>query len=194
MTQHPNPVRNPDKHAIRADMRRRRREFVSSLEPTARAALEEQLAELLSPLLASAKVVGAYCPIGGEISPLPAIARAKRLGRTIVYPAFEGDEDCFTFRAGDPAIPGPHRIPQPGSECAKTQPDLVLVPLVAVGNHGVRIGQGKGHFDRVLPTLDDAIFCGIGWQMQRLDRDIPAEDWDVPLDLFISPRGIEDFR
>ena len=182
------------KQAIRDDMRSRRRAFVSGLEPETRAALEEQLAELLSPLLASARIVGAYCPVGGEISPRPAIARAQRLGRTIAYPSFGADEATFTFRAGEPDMPGPHCIPQPPASAEQVMPDLVLVPLIAVGNGGMRLGQGQGHFDRVLPTLDGALFCGIGWQMQRLEQDLPSDEWDVALDLFASPRGIEDFR
>ncbi|MCJ8190119.1 5-formyltetrahydrofolate cyclo-ligase [Sphingomicrobium aestuariivivum] len=181
------------KDEIRRSLRARRREFVCNLEPSTRHALEEQLAELLAPMLAAARVIGAYSPIGGEISPLPALARAKRLGRTIGYPTFEGDADHFIYRAGEPEVPGPHRIAQPRPSCPEASPDLVLVPLLAVGNQGYRIGQGAGHFDRVLPNLAGARFVGLGWQMQRLDIDLPHDSWDVPLHCFASPRGIEEF-
>jgi len=30
--------------------------------------------------------------------------------------------------------------------------------------------------------------------MQRLADTIPADEWDVPLDAFASPKGIEWFR
>ena len=182
------------KSDIRADMRERRRTFVCSLEDITRDALEEQLAELLAPYLASAQIVGAYRAVGGEISPDAALERARRLGRTVAYPCFGEDEDRFVFRAGDPDMPGPFRIPQPSPDAPEVRPDLILVPLLAVGNGGMRIGQGKGHFDRVLAQVDGALVCGIGWQMQRLAQDLPTDEWDVPLDLFVSPRGIEDFR
>ncbi|WP_265563208.1 5-formyltetrahydrofolate cyclo-ligase [Sphingomicrobium arenosum] len=181
------------KQDIRRSLREERRQFVCNLEPSTRHALEEQLAELIAPMLASARVIGAYSPIGGEISPLPALARAKRLGRTIAYPTFEGDNDHFIYRAGEPDIPGPHRINQPRPTCPEASPDLVLIPLLAVGNRGYRIGQGAGHFDRVLPHLHGARFVGLGWQMQRLDQDLPHDEWDVPLHYFVTPRGIEDF-
>ncbi|MCJ7422132.1 5-formyltetrahydrofolate cyclo-ligase [Sphingomicrobium astaxanthinifaciens] len=181
------------KDEIRRIVRQQRRRYVCSLESSTRHALEEKLADLLAPMLAAARVIGAYSPIGGEISPAPALARAKRLGRTIAYPTFEDDLARFIYRAGEPDIPGPHRIEQPRSTCPEASPDLVLVPLLAVGNRGYRLGQGKGHFDRVLPTLSGARFVGIGWQMQRLDRDLPHDDWDVPLHCFASPRGIEEF-
>ena len=30
-------------------------------------------------------------------------------------------------------------------------------------------------------------------KVQRLERDLPTEPWDVPLHVFCSPRGIEFF-
>ena len=71
----------------------------------------------------------------------------------------------------------------------------MLVPLVAIDGHGTRLGQGKGHYDRVLANLREhgALLIGIGWQVQKLDATIPAEPWDVPLDGFASPDGLEMF-
>ena len=191
---HDTLLESATKDEIRRTVRDRRRTFVCALESATRNALEEQLAELLAPLLASARVIGAYAPIGGEISPGAALCRARRLGRTIAYPTFAEDVDRFIYRAGEPSIPGPHRIPQPDPSSPEASPDLVLVPLVAIGSRGYRIGQGKGHFDRVLPTLSGATFVGIGWQMQRLDRELPHDDWDIPMHVFASPRGIEYFE
>jgi len=34
---------------------------------------------------------------------------------------------------------------------------------------------------------------GIGWPVQRLTQAIPADAWDVPLDAFASPNGVEFF-
>ena len=128
------------------------------------------------------------------MSPEAALTRARRLGKTVAYPAFGEDEDIFRFRAGEPAMPGPHRIPQPGPDAEEVVPDLVLVPLVAVGHDGWRIGQGKGHFDRVLPGYENARIVGIGWSMQRLQREIPHDGHDVPLDMFVCPQQLETFE
>ena len=35
---------------------------------------------------------------------------------------------------------------------------------------------------------------GLGWKVQMLDEVIPADPWDVPLDGFASPSGLEMFR
>jgi len=34
---------------------------------------------------------------------------------------------------------------------------------------------------------------GVGWPLQRLTAIIPADAWDVPLDAFASPDGVEWF-
>ena len=183
------------KAKLRKDARTARMQFVARIEDETRRALEEQLAELLAPILAGARIVGTYSAIGSELSPGAAIVRARRLGKTIAYPAFEEGDEMFHFRAGEPTMPGPHRIMQPTADAPVVVPDLVLVPLVACGNGGTRLGQGKGHYDRVLSAQKEAgaRLIGVGWKVQRLDTDIPADDWDVPLHAFACPRYIEEF-
>ena len=39
-----------------------------------------------------------------------------------------------------------------------------------------------------------ALLIGVGWPVQILGTDIPADSWDVPLDGFASPAGLEMFR
>ena len=75
------------------------------------------------------------------------------------------------------------------------EPDLILVPLVAIDWLGTRLGRGKGHYDRVLRPLrkGGARLIGVGWSLQRIEGVIPTDPWDVPLDAFASPDGIEYF-
>ena len=64
-----------------------------------------------------------------------------------------------------------------------------VVPLVAVDRAGTRLGQGKGHYDRVIGELKrrGALLAGVGWAVQLIDSTIPVDPWDVPLDCFASP-------
>ena len=70
------------------------------------------------------------------------------------------------------------------------------MPLIAVDGHGTRLGRGKGHYDRALARLKKggATLVGIGWGLQRLVETIPSDEWDIPLDAFASPEGLELFR
>ena len=191
----PSPPLAP-KDALRAAMRERRRAFAASLDPATRAALEEALAEALAPLFALAQVIAGYAPMKHEVSPLNALARADQAGRTIAYPHFVDRDSPMSFRAGKAGQPGPWGILQPEDAAPSVTPDLVLVPLLAIDRTGTRIGMGKGHYDRALPGLRQAgaRLIGVGWAFQRVDERILPDPWDVPLDGFASPDGLEMFE
>ena len=185
-----------DKVTLRREARERRRSFIESLGRDERDALEQALAEVLAPLLAKSRVTGGYCPLPTEISPLPAMDAAAKGGATVAYPAFADHQADFRFLAGEPTESGPWACFQPPLDATEVFPDLVLVPLVAIDRRGTRLGQGKGHYDRVLGKLRErgALLIGVGWRVQKLDGEIPADQWDVPLDGFASPEGLEMYR
>ncbi|MCY7398426.1 MAG: 5-formyltetrahydrofolate cyclo-ligase [Sphingomonas bacterium] len=185
-----------DKKELRAAMREQRRNYAATLAPDTRAALEGQLAEALAPLFDRATIIAAYAPMKDEISPLPAMARANWADLRLTFPFFVDRDSRMTFRAGTPVDPGPWGILQPAADAEIVSPDLILMPLVAVDRAGNRIGMGKGHYDRALPGLRaaGATLIGCGWGFQRIDQTLVPDPWDVPLDGFASPDGLEMFR
>lgn len=172
-----------------------RKALVRTLSDADRARLEHRLAEHLTSLFAGVAVVGGYCPLGSEISPLPAMEEARSVGAIAAYPCFPNPAKPFRFLAGDPLEPGPFGIMQPARRHPVVEPDLILVPLLAIDGNGTRLGRGKGHYDRALVSLKKkgARLVGVGWPLQRLVEAIPADEWDVPLDGFASPDGLEIF-
>ena len=90
------------KDALRRAALDARKAFVRSLSDGERTLAEQGLAEHLTSLCATAKVVGGYAPLGSEISPQLAIEEARAIGalvkqgwrpkRTIVYAAWDGEE------------------------------------------------------------------------------------------------------
>lgn len=183
-----------DKIALRRRARELRRAFVADLSESKRAALEQALAHHLAPLIANSRQVGAYAPLPDEISPLPAVTGVE--GVTVGFPAFRDQLATFRFLAGEPVENGPFGILQPALDAPEMRPDLVLVPLVGIDAKGNRLGQGKGHYDRVLPDLKraGALLIGLGWDVQKLDAALEPEMWDVPMDGFCSPSGLEMWR
>ena len=73
--------------------------------------------------------------------------------------------------------------------------EVVFPPLQKLCR-GQRLRPCGGHFDRALPALRAAgtQIIGVGWAMQRIEGDLPDDPWDVPLDGFASPEGLEMFR
>jgi 5-formyltetrahydrofolate cyclo-ligase len=192
----PRPDIEPlSKESLRRAALEARKAFVRTLSDADRARLEQKLAEHLTSLFAGVSVVGGYCPLGSEISPLPAMEEARAVGAIVAYPCFANPAKPFRFLAGDPLEAGPFGIMQPARRHPPVEPDLVLVPLIATDGRGTRLGRGKGHYDRALVRLktNGARLIGVGWPLQRLTETIPADDWDVPLDAFVSPDGLELF-
>jgi len=193
----PEPAVEPSaKDVLRLAALEARKAFVRGKSDAAKARLEQKLAERLTGLYATASVVGGYSPLGSEISPLVAMEEARAVGAIVAFPAFHNPAKPFRFLAGDPLKPGPFGILQPKLTAPAVLPDLVLVPLIAVDSTGTRLGRGKGHYDRALGRLRKAgaKLVGVGWPQQRIAGTIPADPWDVPLDGFASPDGLEWFK
>ena len=190
----PRPEMEPlSKESLRRAALEARKAFVRTLSDADRALLEARLAEHLTSLFAGVSVVGGYCPLGSEISPLPAMEEARAVGAIVAFPCFLHPGKPFRFLAGDPLEPGPFGMMQPAKRHPTVEPDLILVPLIAIDGNGTRLGRGKGHYDRALARLkkSGARLVGIGWPIQRLTEAIPADEWDIPLDAFASPDGLE---
>jgi 5-formyltetrahydrofolate cyclo-ligase len=192
----PHPRSDLSKETLRTAALEARKAFVRTLSDGDRALLERQLAERLTSLCANATVVGGYSPLGSEISPLLAMEEARSVGRIVAYPAFSNPGKPFRFLAGDPLVPGPFGIMQPKPTAPPVEPDLILVPLIAVDGRGTRLGRGKGHYDRVLGPLrrKGTRLIGVGWPFQRLADEIPRDEWDIPLEAFASPARLEQLN
>ena len=185
-----------DKPLLRFEARRRRRAFVARLSQVERDDLAAMLPNLLQPLIDKAGRVAAYHAVGSEIDPASVLKRALERGCDAALPAFDSADGAMAFRSGMVAETGPHGIAQPPHQAKAIIPDLVLVPLLAVDRRGTRLGQGGGHYDRALPALRKAgaTIIGVGWAMQLVEDDLPADPGDVPLDGFVSPEGMTMWR
>ncbi|HYN45492.1 MAG TPA: 5-formyltetrahydrofolate cyclo-ligase [Allosphingosinicella sp.] len=181
----------PDsKQRLRAEGLRLRRDFARSLTTGLRAQLEDELARLVLPHLIGARIVGAYHPLKDEIDPAAILAGLGE-GRRAGFPWFAERDSQFVWREGPATEPGPWGVLQPSAEAEALAPDIVLVPVVLADRRGVRIGHGKGHYDRALAHLRGAnrvLAIGLAWESQVSDVLIPADAWDMKLDAIATPK------
>jgi len=81
-------------------------------------------------------------------------------------------------------------IPEP-TQGEITSPDLldiVLIPMLAFDLNGVRVGYGKGFYDRYLKECrKDCLKIGLSY-FEPVDAVDDADEFDVPLDLCITPQ------
>jgi 5-formyltetrahydrofolate cyclo-ligase len=185
------PSPSPSKSELRAEGLRRRRAFADSLSDDLRAELEAELARFVLPHLAAARIVGAYHPLKDEISPLAIVAGLDEDQRHGI-PWFTERDARFIWREGPAIEPSPWGVLQPTSAAEALAPDVVLVPVVLADRRGVRIGHGKGHYDRALAHLRESgrpVFTiGLAWADQVIDEPIPADPWDMRLDAIATPK------
>ena len=125
----PSPSPPPAKSDLRAEGLRRRRDFARSLTPALRTRLEAELARLVLPHLAGARIVGAYHPLRDEIGPAAILAGLTGTLR-VGLPWFADRDADFLWREGPVREPGSWGVLQPPAGAAALAPDVVLVPVV----------------------------------------------------------------
>jgi 5-formyltetrahydrofolate cyclo-ligase len=88
-----------------------------------------------------------------------------------------------------------YNIPEPTDTTIASAPllDIVLVPMLAFDLYGYRVGYGKGYYDRYLKNCrEDCLKIGLSY-FEPVDAIEDTDDFDVPLDLCITPQQIYVF-
>jgi 5-formyltetrahydrofolate cyclo-ligase len=180
-----------DVEAIRAEMLARQHRLRHDAVSRSSAIILERLLGL--PEMFSARTIGAYMGIRGEVDPSP--LRDDRRFEVALPVTTAGEALGFVVPDG-PLHPGPYDIPQPDSG-RKVDPhslDVVLVPLVAADHRGNRVGHGAGFYDRTFAGCRDAegagpVLIGICHAFQVVPF-LETQPWDVPMDLLVTDAGL----
>ena len=180
------------KPRLRRLFREARHCFVAGLTPAERGALYHDLARVAAPVVAGFAIPGSYSAIGDEIDPA-AIAREFA---DLALPRIDGDHINFRRSRSAALVPGVLGILEPPADAPQVTPDLLLVPLLAVTLAGVRLGQGKGHYDRALAALlarAPVRTVALAWDCQIAEA-LPIDPWDIPVDFIATPTRLVDCR
>jgi 5-formyltetrahydrofolate cyclo-ligase len=71
--------------------------------------------------------------------------------------------------------------------------DMIFIPLLAFDEKGIRVGYGKGFYDKYLQHCrPDCIKIGFCY-FEALDRIEGTHDFDVPLDICVTPNKVYVF-
>lgn len=112
-------------------------------------------------------------------------------GKQVFLPKTVG-KDMFAVRyLGGELEKGEFGIFEPKGEPYEGDFDVVVVPLLAINERGYRLGYGGGYYDRFLKDKK-CLKVGIGYGFQLTDEFI-EDEWDEPLDEFISEKGMYYF-
>lgn len=143
---------------------------------------------------ASGAVVSGFASLADELDCMPLLHRLAGEGVALALPLVTGKGKPLTFRAwapGDAMDAGVWGIAQPKADKPVVEPDIVLVPLLAVDRGGWRLGYGGGFYDRTLQGLrarKPVLAIGLAYEEQVVDA-VPHLDYDEPLDWVLTPAG-----
>jgi 5-formyltetrahydrofolate cyclo-ligase len=132
-----------------------------------------------------------YVAFGDELDPLPDDGPAgPRLATTRTL----GPRRPLELHDWVPPLQRhPFGFLQPGPDAPRVEPaaiDLVLVPGLAFDVRGGRLGQGQGHYDRLLPVFARHVpTVGVTLDALVVPR-VPREPHDVAVTHLLTPSGL----
>jgi len=190
---------SPSKDLLRTEAKSRRAGLA-----TAHPLAGDDLADMAAAALDAADawpapgaVVSGYWPIQSEINPFPLLQMFEERGYDLALPVLNPTAEGYAmrfrrFRLGDPLVPGPFGIREPGEVAPDVEPDVLLLPMLGFDKAGVRLGYGGGYFDRVLQALrakKPVTAYGIAFSAQQL-AEVPCEGHDQRLDGIFTETGL----
>ncbi|MCD6527785.1 MAG: 5-formyltetrahydrofolate cyclo-ligase [Desulfuromonas sp.] len=143
-----------------------------------------------------ARTVALYSPIRGEVATCQLLAEALLADKRVVYPRVDANKMVFVQIESESQLrPGTFGVSEPvGQEIvAPAELDLVIVPGVAFGRCGSRLGYGKGYYDQTFENRPSScVLVGLGFSFQ-LEDHLPKEEHDVGLDWIVTDREVLSF-
>jgi len=143
-------------------------------------------------------IVASFIPMHTEIDVWPLMDALADAGYTLALPRIKraGHPLIFhAFRFGDKLGRGPFSTKEPARSAPIITPKTILLPLLAFGRDGSRLGYGGGYYDRTLEALrrKTKIFaCGIAYSGQEVPT-LPTDGHDQNLDGVLTETGLRLF-
>jgi len=180
------------KEEIRKEKIRRLRGQGPSLREERSRKIQEKL--LSSEEFRAARTVMTYVSLPTEVDTYYLNEEALKQGKRVAVPYIEPNSQTIIaseLTAIKNLEKGPFGIYQPKEGLAGTIPlreiDLVVVPLIAYDKKNMRLGRGKGYYDRFLASKDlsSAKAIGLAFHFQAADS-LPSDPHDRPVSRVIT--------
>jgi 5-formyltetrahydrofolate cyclo-ligase len=141
--------------------------------------------------LALLRPVAGYWPVGSEIDPRVLLAALSKAGAPVALPRMISRQGPahFLLWAGETLSADAFGVPSPPVGASPVTPKLILVPLLGFDRQGGRLGQGGGHYDRILAALrpQGVVAVGLAYAAQELAA-VPSGAHDQRLDWVVTER------
>jgi 5-formyltetrahydrofolate cyclo-ligase len=184
------------KRALRAEIRERRQNLTATERTSATAGITRNLVDLTTDL--SARSIACYLSTTIEPDTRPFLNWAHGQGLRVLLPISRDDGLLdWTTGDGETETEGLFGLPEPVGELlgpiAINDVDLIIIPAASVDAKGMRMGWGRGYFDKTLGSMEKCppvyavLFDG------ELVDEVPRERHDQPVDGAVTPTRIAQF-
>jgi 5-formyltetrahydrofolate cyclo-ligase len=184
------------KRALRAELRERRRNLTGPERDAATAGITRNLVDLATDL--SVRSISAYLSTSVEPNTRPFLNWAHRQGIRVLLPITREDGLLdWTTGDGESETEGLYGMPEAVGELlgpiAINDVDLIVIPAAAVDATGMRMGWGRGYFDKTLGSMEKCPpVYAVVFDSELVD-DVPREKHDQPVDGAVTPTRIVQF-
>lgn len=182
-----------DKRDLRRRMLACRRELSVEERASRSAAITEKLLSLDA--VQKARTVFAYAAMEDEVQTEPLVASLLDRGKRVAIPLVIGKRsmEAALVPSMDALETGAYGILTVRAErreiLAPQEIDCVIVPGVAFGLDGSRLGMGGGYYDAFLPRAERAVRVAAAFQCQ-ISEDIPSLPYDCGVDWIVTEQGV----
>ena len=130
--------------------------------------------------------IACYFPIGSEIDTHNIMLDMLEQDKNLLLPRIVNNnlEFCIVPNL-EKLEKGSFEIMEPRDSCKKAEKiNCVLIPTVGVSKSGVRLGYGKGYYDRFLSSTD-AVKISLTYSKQIV-KSIPSDSHDIKIDWIVT--------
>jgi len=179
------------KRALRAELRERRQLLSDAQRDAAASAIGDRLDALVDAV--GARSISCFLSTTTEPGTREFVTRAVRRGIRVLLPITRADGllDWAVATDDDEIAEGLFGLPEPTGEVlgpiAVNDVDLMIVPAAAVDRAGMRMGWGRGYFDKTIGSMEKCppVYAVI-YDSEILDS-LPREVHDQPVNGVVTP-------
>ncbi|SFR73167.1 5-formyltetrahydrofolate cyclo-ligase [Agromyces sp. CF514] len=184
------------KRILRAELRERRQNMSSHERRLATEGFTARLEELVGSTDAAS--VSCYLSMPSEPDTRPFVEWAEAHGIRVLFPVTREDGLLdWTVGESDDERLGLHGTPEAVGELlgpmAINDVDLIIVPAAAIDGTGMRLGWGRGYFDKTLGSMGKCPPVYAVVFDSEFVEEVPREVHDQPVNGVVTPTRIHAF-
>jgi len=150
---------------------------------------------LQSDVFQNAEKVFTFVSMGSEVEMKEIMTQAWKEGKIVAVPKTEKNRKMIFLQIDsmDDLQEGRFGLMEPTGDTERipAEGDLFLVPGALFDRKKNRIGYGGGYYDTYFGKYQGYRKIGVAFSEQISETDIPAEEYDIPLDEIVTENGWE---